>query len=125
MKASLNFLHHQDNDWLRELEFYKEELSILTKRLEEAVSKNTDKNVLAQAEHFQNKFVVLLEEVNILKRDIHIREQQIENIATNKPEHIDEKFNTVRNIVLSRMKDLAQNIADTRFEFNRFLSKNL
>ena len=28
MKASLNFLHHQSNDWNRELEFYKDEIEI-------------------------------------------------------------------------------------------------
>ena len=57
MKTSLNALHHQGNDWLRELEFYKDELALLTTRLEEVASKNTDKDVLAQVEHFQNKFV--------------------------------------------------------------------
>jgi len=125
MKASINMLHHQDSDWLRELEFYKDELIILTKRLEEAASKNTSKDLLAMVEHFQNKFILLKEEIGVLHRDIHIRQHQVEHIALDKPEHIDEKFSTVRDAVFSRMKDLAHSVADTRFEFNRFLSKSL
>lgn len=39
MKASINSLHHQETDWLRELEFYKQEISVLTNRLEEVAAK--------------------------------------------------------------------------------------
>ena len=125
MKASLNSLHHQDIDWLRELAFFKEELFILTKRLEEPASKNTGQDVLAQVEHFQNKFIVLKEQIDILKHDINLREQEIGSLAKDKPAHIDEKFTSVRDSVHRRMKDLAKSIADTRFEFNRFLAKSM
>ena len=47
MKASINSLHHQTSDWLRELDFYKEELNILRKRLEEVAAKNTSKDIMA------------------------------------------------------------------------------
>lgn len=39
MKTSINSLHHQQGDWLRELAFYNLELSILDKRLNEVKSK--------------------------------------------------------------------------------------
>ena len=52
MKATLNTLHHQDGDWMRELEFYKEEIAILTGRLEEASTKNNSKDATGQVEHF-------------------------------------------------------------------------
>ena len=125
MKASLNFLHHQNNDWLRELAFYKDELSILTKRLEEAASKNTAQEVLAQVEHFQNKFIMLREQLDILRHDVNERQQQVEKIAASKPEHINEKVDTVRDEVFSRMKDMAHSVADTRYEFNRFVGTAL
>jgi hypothetical protein len=56
MKASISTLHHQDIDWLRELDFYKGEIAILNKRLEEVITGNTDVSVTSQVEHFQNKF---------------------------------------------------------------------
>ncbi len=123
MKASLHYLHHQDADWMRELEFYKEEIAILTTRLEEVIKNNTDKEVTAQVEHFQNKFVILREQVDILHHDIGVREKGVTEITETRPEHIDERFSTVRDSTLNRMKDLAAGFADTRFEFNRFLAK--
>jgi hypothetical protein len=125
MKASINSLHHQDIDWLRDLEFYKDELAILTKRLEEPAAKNSSKEVLAQVEHFENKFVLLRELLDILKHDINIREQQVELIANEKPEHINENFSPVNDAIHSRMTDFAKSIADTRYEFNRFLAKTI
>lgn len=125
MKASLNTLHHQGNDWLRELEFYKEEIAILSGRLEEVISKNTHEPVTSQVEHFQNKFTVLRELVDTLKHDVTEREKKIEEIAKTRPEHIDEHFNTEKDSVFVRMKDIAANFADTRFQFNRFLAKTM
>ncbi|MDB5284751.1 MAG: hypothetical protein JWO06_3826 [Bacteroidota bacterium] len=125
MKASINSLHHQDQDWLRELEFYKAEISILTKRLEEVGSKNTVEKVTSQVEHFQNKFVVLSEQLDTLHHDIKERETGVEDIAKAKPEHINEHFNKVKDEVHARMKDIAADFADTRFEFNRFLAATL
>ncbi|HWB62611.1 MAG TPA: hypothetical protein VG603_03800 [Chitinophagales bacterium] len=125
MKASLNSLHHQDSDWQRELEFYKEEIAILTTRLEEVTKENTGSDVMKEVEHFQNKFIMLREQVDTLHHDINVREQGVEAIAKEKPEHIDERFNKVKDSVLNRMKELAASVADTRFEFNRFLAKTL
>ena len=123
MKASLNNLHHQDIDWLRELDFYREEIATLVSRLEEVASKNTGKEVVAQVEHFQNKFIMLREQLDILHHDIKTRENEVEAVAKERPEHIDEHFKTVKNKTLGRMKDFTGGFADTRFEFNKFLAK--
>lgn len=123
MKASLNFLHHQSTDWLRELAFYKDELAILNKRLEEAAGKNTAGEVLAQVEHFQNRFILLREQVDILKHDISVRAKEVEELVKSKPDHIDEKFTSTNDSVLARVTDFSRSISDTRFEFNKFLSK--
>jgi predicted nucleic acid-binding Zn-ribbon protein len=125
MKTSISTLHHQGTDWLRELEFYKEEIAILTTRLEEVASKNTNKEVLAQVEHFQNKFIMLREQLDILKHDVNQRNEEVTELAKTRPEHINERFGTVNDKLLERMKDFAHSIADTRFEFNAFLSKTL
>lgn len=125
MKATLHYLHHQDADWLRELEFYKTEIAILTGRLEEVAKKNNSTEVAALVEHFQNKFVILREQVDILHHDIGVREKGVAEITETRPEHIDERFTTVRDNTLNRMKDLAASFADTRFEFNQFLAKTM
>ncbi len=125
MKASLTSLHHQDTDWMRELSFYKEEIAILAKRLEEVMTKNTDKEIASQVEHFQNKFILQRERIDTLNHKIGERETGIQGIAKDKPEHINEKFTTVKDTVHADMKDFTKGFADTRFEFNQFLAKYL
>jgi SMC interacting uncharacterized protein involved in chromosome segregation len=93
--------------------------------LEEVTTKNTDKKVAAQVEHFQNKFLIMREDVDTLKHDINEREKAVGNIAKDKPEHISERFKNVKDEIHTRMKNLANGVADIRFEFNKFLAENL
>ena len=125
MKTSLNALHHQGNDWLRELEFYKDELALLTTRLEEVASKNTDKDVLAQVEHFQNKFVLLRQQVDELKHDVNKRNSDVTELSKDKPTHVTENYVNANSQLQNGMLGFVQSVATTRFEFNEFLSKTL
>jgi len=123
MKASINSLHHQASDWLRELDFYKEELVILRKRLEEAAAKNTSKETMAQVEHFQNRFTILKEQHDILHHEIGARLSRVDELAKGRPEHLDEKFVTDSDSMNKKTHDFFTSFRDTRFEFNSFLSK--
>jgi hypothetical protein len=125
MKATLNQLHHQATDWERELNFYRDELKILKSRLEEVVTKNTDKQILAQVEHFQNRFIILGEQISVMQHDLNLRNDNINKLVLESPEHIDERISVIRGGMLHQFKGLANSVADTRFEFNEFLSKVL
>ena len=123
MKASLSSLHHQLTDWLRETDFYKQEISVLEKRLGEVASKNTALEVTSLVEHFQNKFILTKEQLDILAHDLKKEETGVEEKVTLLPEHINEKFVQVDDKTNERMKIFASGFADLRFEFNTFLSK--
>ena len=125
MKTTLEKIHHQDIDWLRELDFYNEELTILSRRLEEVVAKNTIKQLLGYVEHFHNMFIMFKEQIDVLKHDINLREAEIESVVKQKPEHIGEKMYSISISLLERCNDLACGLAATRLEFNQFLSKVL
>ena len=125
MKTSVSNLHHQATDWLRELEFYKQEIGILTNRLGEVAEKYTAQEVLAQVEHFQNKFIMLGEQLDVLKHDVNQRSEEINELAKTRPEHINERFTSTSDKLLERVKDYTRSIADTRYEFNTFLSKTM
>ena len=124
-KTSVNSLHHQDIDWLRELDFYKGEIAILSKRLEEVISANTAVEITSQVEHFQNKFIVLKEVIDHLGHDIKAREAAVERSATKHPEHITENSITINTELFGRMKNLSNDFTDSRFELNKFLAKAL
>lgn len=123
MKASINSLHHQETDWLRELEFYNQELSILNKRLGEVAAKNTSKEILARVEHFQNRFIVLKEQHDVLHHENGERSARINEMAKVRPEHIEEKFVADKDKMHKQMTGFFSSFHDTRLEFNHFLSK--
>ncbi len=123
MKATLSSLHHQALDWTRELEFYAEELKILSNRLGEVSRKNNGQETMTMVEHFQNKFIMLKEQIDILKHETKKREEHIEKTAIGKPSHINEQIKIGSDKIFDQMIDLSKSIATTRYEFNHFLSK--
>jgi NhaP-type Na+/H+ and K+/H+ antiporter len=121
MKAkTISDLHTEHIDWLIKLDFYKDELSVLLKRLEEVVSKNTSKEILASAEHFQNQFVVQKENIDELIHSIHEHESYLENRA--------EQNKTVQQRANDhpKMRDKVESFEkvfnELRLGFNKFLS---
>lgn len=123
MKASLNSLYHQANDWLRELQFYSQELDIMDKRISEVANKNTGQDILAQVEHFQNSIIAMREEIDILKHKATHRNTEIIKQIELKPEHTSEHFAIKTDAILIGMEDLAHKISDTRYQLNHFLFK--
>jgi hypothetical protein len=57
-KAKIYDQHAENTEWTSKLNFYKDDIKIMTGRLEEVASKNSSKEVLAQVEHFQNQLII-------------------------------------------------------------------
>jgi len=70
-KIHISNVDHIQNDWLRVLDFYKSEISILRKRLTEIAGKNTGHEVNKGVEHFENQFKLQDENIDFLKHDIN------------------------------------------------------
>ncbi len=122
MKTSLSALHHQAIDWQRELAFYTEEIGILSGRLKKIQELPFDEVITKQFKDFENQFASLTGQIEGLKKDVAVREGVIENM-TEETMGGDDTVNTTEDVILKQMKDLAHEIADTRFFFNLFLSK--
>ena len=124
MRTTLSTLHHQTIDWLRELEFYTIEISILAGRLDEVMGKNAGNMETAKLiRYYENKFLSLREQSDNLSRDIQAREEKVEKTVIEMPDRIDEQFRLMDDKLFDRMALLAKGIASTRLEFNRFLLK--
>lgn len=65
--------------WMRSLEYLKQENAYLKDRLAEVVDHNSDKYFLAQAEHFQNQFIIKDEFLDELKHDISDQMELLKN----------------------------------------------
>lgn len=77
--------HRQHIAWLNYLAFYKDEMQVLQKRLEELAVKHPDGDVPAQIEHFQNQLILQREQHDILRHDIKQFENKIEELYERDP----------------------------------------
>jgi len=70
-------LHLEYKLWVIELNFYCEMIKIFESHLEDIVSKNGDKEILAKVEQFQNQFIRQREVIDELKHHLNISEKQL------------------------------------------------
>ena len=118
------YTQHQENQgWHQKMSFYKDEIKVLQNRLGEVVNKNTSKDMLAQAEHFQNKFIVFRNNVDELNHKINLSEDQlIENIKHN-PTAVDHRKVEDHVGVREEVAEMEKSFTDLRSEVHTYLSK--
>lgn len=122
MNTTLNAVHHQAIDWLRELDFYTDEITLLSGRLSTAVLKNTRSDLKADFESFKQQFEQLAKRITAMKNDVNVREGVVESL-TLENKGIDKEVVMDNDIILKEMKTLLQDIADARFMLNLFLAQ--
>lgn len=112
---------HENLTWDRALDFYLQENAFLKTRLSQVLDKNTDKNLVALAEQFQNRFIHNDEYMKDLQTDIVMLQRLLKNfIARPKPDEnkIVQKHKKLRN----EMGSFEKNFAKLIKEFNQFLT---
>ncbi|MEO7048846.1 MAG: hypothetical protein ABI091_26325 [Ferruginibacter sp.] len=103
---------HENKTWCRLLDFFKEENTILKTRLSEVLDRSSDKEFLAMAELFQNKFIIKDEYIDELLNDINKQEDELgktgdalpgktlikhQEKLRNEMEYFEKDFNTLKN----------------------------
>ncbi|RYZ30370.1 MAG: hypothetical protein EOO10_03035 [Chitinophagaceae bacterium] len=107
---SIPKLHNEYQLWMRELIFYKEEIKIFERHLEDVITKNNEQAVAAQVEQFQNQFIREKEVIDELKHKLNSSEKQLadfvkeisglglESIKMDNHPNLREDMKTFRNI---------------------------
>lgn len=123
-KISITHMNNAHNDWLRALDFYKQEVSILKKRLTEIAQKNTDNGVQKEVEHYENQLTVQMDNIDRLDHDIHL------NIASTSHElqeakagYIDRNLLTQHNNLKERFNSEEKVFNEVRHNFNLFAAE--
>ncbi|MBS1595071.1 MAG: hypothetical protein JST90_12185 [Bacteroidetes bacterium] len=124
-KVSLHTLYDTYNSHVRALDFYKEELQYLEMRLGTIVNANTGQEVLSQAEHFQNVFLITSDNIAELKGRVQRGLQHIEEVIKVKPTHADEKTINDLGIYSRDLHELENRFSAMKLQFNSFLAKYL
>ncbi len=123
-KISIAHVSNAHSDWLRALNFYKDEIGILKNRLTEIAGKNTSREVLRDVEHFENQFKLQKDNIQVLSHDIKqnvksIKKQAEESSAGYIDGELAEQHNTFNDKFFGEEKI----INELRQEFNEFAAQ--
>ena len=116
-------LHSEHEMWAKELDFYKDEVKFFEKRLEEVVVKNTNKDMLAELEHFQNTFIRQKEVIDELNHSINIHEDKLQQFIGEHPVAIDHVHFGDHKGLREEMITNRKIYTDLKNDYFRFLSK--
>ena len=111
--------HHENKTWSRMLEFFKQENTFLKNRLSEVLDHSSDKNFLALAEQFQNKFILKDEYIDELRHDINV---QNDNLHDNTGAPDDNKLVKNQEKLRNEIEYFEKDFNLLKNEFNKYLS---
>jgi len=114
--------HHENKTWIRLLEFFKQENYFMKNRLSEVLDNSVDKDFLALAEQFQNKFVLKDEYIDELRRDIN----KLDQILSDNPAgSIDNILTKTQGKLRNEMEFFEKDFNKLKNDFNKYLSSIL
>ena len=113
---------HENKTWLRLLEFFKQENTVLKNRLAEVLDHKNNKEFLALAEHFQNMFIIKDEFIDELRHDVN---GQVQVLTGKDKPVLDQKIVKKQEKLRNEMEYMETDFSKLKNEFNRYLSTNL
>ena len=118
-------LHHEHQEWLKKLSFYKDDLAVMEKRIEEVASKNTSKEVQAMVDHFLNQFLIQREHINHLKHEIKNHENILQASITHNTTAVDHRSVPDEGEEREKLARFEELFSELRDDLNGFLAKVL
>lgn len=122
-KKNIYEIHEANKTGLSNLLFYKDELIVMQRKIEEVAKKNNSKEVLASIEHFQNQLIVQKEQLDILTHDIRESESSLEKAVHKLPTAIDHQYFPDQTVLADRIVTYEKLVKELRNELAHFLSK--
>jgi chromosome segregation ATPase len=116
-------LHFEHKQWQSELSFWEDELKTFKNRLSELIQRWTNKEVLAQLEHYQNEFILHEGIIDKLQETIEKHETRIAGQVNSGHESLDTALTKKHLEFRNQMETQRQIYAELKKEFFKFLSK--
>ncbi|HRI25474.1 MAG TPA: hypothetical protein PLZ45_12420 [Ferruginibacter sp.] len=113
---------HENKTWLRLLEFFKQENTVLKNRLAEVLDHKNNKEFLALAEHFQNLFIIKDEFIDELRHDVN---GQVQALSNKERMTLDQKIIKKQEKLRNELEYLEKDFSKLKNDFNRYLSTHL
>lgn len=121
----MEVLHQEHLEWLNKLDFYKDDIAILKRRIEEVAAKNTGHDVMAMIEHFQNQLIIQRNELDEFRHAIKEHENEVEAAVKSNPTATNRQRLSDDPMLRTRMERYETIFNELRMELYRFLSKSL
>lgn len=115
-------LHFEHQLWASTAKFYTDELKIYEHRLEEIASKNTGDEVRKQVEHFQNKFIIQREQLDLLNNEVDLHRHSLAALAKDNPLGIDHYMFGNHESLSDKMDTFNKIYSELKKEFHQFIS---
>lgn len=115
--------HEENTTWINKLDFYKDEIKILTGRLEEITSKNNHDDVLAQVEHFQNQWIIQRNNIDEIAHLVKANEARLLAEINDNPVAVDHRKMEYHSQEKELVESFEKNFNEIRGEFNGFAAK--
>lgn len=115
--------HEENTEWLKKLDFYKDEISILKGRLEELATKNNAQEVLAEVERFQNQFIIQRNNIDEIAHKVREHEQSLLDEIKSNPVAVDHRKVEYHAVEQDLVNSFEKVFNEVREDFNKFSSK--
>lgn len=124
MDTAKIYAQHEENvDFLKRLEFYKEEIKILSGRLEEVASKNSAADCLVLVERFQNQLIVQRNNIDEIRHEVKQDENRLEAEINENETAVDRRSLPYHEREAELMAGFEKNFNDLRQDMKVFFSK--
>ena len=116
-------LHFEHNTWIKEIEFWEDELKSFQNRLDELVTRWTDKQVLAQIEKFQNQFMIHEKAMDSVKNQIAMHETNMADHYRQNVDVLNKDLVSKHLMIRDKMETQRKMYQDLKKEFFKFMTK--
>lgn len=114
---------HEHQEWIKAMDFYKDDLQLLQKRLMEIAGKNNGHDTMAEVEHFQNQFIVQRNNIDELRHSIKEHENVVAADARVHAGKMESSHSGRHAELKDQVVSFEKIFNELRHEFNIFLSK--
>jgi hypothetical protein len=115
--------HEENKEWTSKLSFYKDEIKILTGRIEELASKNKFNEVLVGVEHFQNQLIIQRNNIDEILHFVKLNEKVLIAEIIANPVAVDHRKLEYHLKEKDMVESFEKNFNELRAEFKEFASK--
>jgi hypothetical protein len=115
--------HEENTEWINKLNFYKDEIKIMTGRLEEVASKNSGDDALAEVERFQNQLIIQRNNIDNISHEVKMNEEALIAEIKENPVAVDHRKVEYHAKEQDLVDSFEKNFNDLRDDFNRFSAK--